>query len=507
MQFFQDNAQFFNGAFVMLPRVPDLGTNPPTPWAPTQPAGSVPSYSQAFPDWAQSPYDSICSVWNTTSGPPPGTRVGDIYCGRNQPIPPAPQGLLYARSPIAARGCQLTAMADLLGYHGVHVTPDQLDQWLVDHNGYLPSGDVKPGGISAYAAANSVTLSWLEDSDGDHLHNSLQMCLYGPQVIQARVKTTPAPTATAPTPVPHPAHWALATGYTDNNFTDVWMADPGHNIGGLPYQSGPFTPFTFYRPATELPVARTKIFQGGAQAVRDMRGFYVIFHSPVQFVVTDPSGQQTGYDVSTGTYLNGIPSAGYSDEGVPDLDDQPNPDPPKVFEMPRPPSGDYQIAATGTANGTYSLDVWFDDQNGTTSKMPTMTDVAIGKGETHSFLLSYAPGASPNVAGGFSGGGQRPRDVNRFLSYVTPSSNHITLPSGATSFALILSYGPTTQAATFAATLNGTDATALFQPAPGTMQTVRVPLVSGTNVLKLSIDGSTGTRIATDTDRLVFDVP
>jgi hypothetical protein len=50
-----------------------------------------------------------------------------------------------------------------------------------------------------------------------------------------------------------------------------------------------------------------------------------------------------------------------------------------MFEMPRPSSGDYQIAATGTADGTYSLDVWFDDQNGTTGKMPTMTDVAIGR--------------------------------------------------------------------------------------------------------------------------------
>ena len=93
------------------------------------------------------------------------------------------------------------------------------------------------------------------------------------------------------------------------------------------------------------------------------------------------------------------------------------------------------------------------------------------------------------------------------LTYVTPAASHVSLPAGATSFLLTLSYGSTTQPASFSAVVNGLDVTGLFHPAPGAMETVRLDLKSGSNVVKLSIDGMVGTRFATDSDRLVLDVP
>jgi hypothetical protein len=510
MRFYRDNAQFASGAYVLLPRVPDLGTSPPTPWAPTGPAGTVPSYSQVYEAWHFEPYDGLCTVWNPTTS----KKVRDLICPRNQPEPEQTPPLYAFRSPIGSRGCLLTAAVDLLGYHGVQVTPDAFDRWLVGHDGYLPGGDLKTASIALYAAASGKTLSWQGDwgAEGGY-PNSLEstLCLYGPQLIEARPKRTPTPgpsPSPGPAPTAMPAHWALATGYTDNGLSNIWMADPGRLKGGAPpYQSGPFSTLDPYRPLAELTTARTKVFQGGAKALRDHSGIYIIFHSPVQFVVTDASGRQTGYDVASGRYLADIPSAGYSDGGVPDADGGEDPDPPKVFEMPRPPAGDYSFAATGTADGTYSLDVWLDNAAGTTSKMPTMTDVAIRKGETHHFLLPYALGAAPKLTGGFDGGGQRPRDVNRFLSYVSPSASRTVLPAGATSFSIIVSYGPTTSPDTFEAVLNGASVAALFHPSPGTMETVSVPVVPGTNVLKLAISGTAGTRLATDSDRLVLDVP
>lgn len=58
----------------------------------------------------------------------------------------------------------------------------------------------------------------------------------------------------------------------------------------------------------------------------------------------------------------------------------------------------------------------------------------------------------------------------------------------------------------FSATLNGTDVSSSFHPQPGTSEAVSIPLQAGRNLLDLQIDGNLPNRVATDTDRLVFDV-
>jgi hypothetical protein len=68
-------------------------------------------------------------------------------------------------------------------------------------------------------------------------------------------------------------------------------------------------------------------------------------------------------------------------------------------------------------------------------------------------------------------------------------------------------YAPTVIPSSFSAVLNGTDVSNLFNPTPGGFEVVNIPVVSGSNVIKLSIDGNLATRVATDSDRLVFDVP
>ena len=108
----------------------------------------------------------------------------------------------------------------------------------------------------------------------------------------------------------------------------------------------------------------------------------------------------------------------------------------------------------------------------------------------------------------FNGGGQRPTDVNLFLTYAQPTDSPVALPVGTSTFSVMLAYSAATIPTTFSATLNGVDITSSFHPQPGSFETVTIPLQSGRNDLLLSIDGTrTDGHVATDRDRLVFNVP
>lgn len=105
----------------------------------------------------------------------------------------------------------------------------------------------------------------------------------------------------------------------------------------------------------------------------------------------------------------------------------------------------------------------------------------------------------------YDGGGQKPVDVNKFLTYTNPVEHRTRLPATGTRFPLSVRYGATVAAATFRAFLNGTDITSRFAPSPGGVDVVTLDLAPGSNTVTLSVDGTTGSgRTATDTDRLVL---
>jgi hypothetical protein len=107
----------------------------------------------------------------------------------------------------------------------------------------------------------------------------------------------------------------------------------------------------------------------------------------------------------------------------------------------------------------------------------------------------------------FLGGGQSPREVNPFLRYASPTESRIFLPPAATAYEVVVMFGTTTDPATFTAELNGADVRSLFRPMPGVVNSVRIPLVPGTNKLQLSIQGITSSgRTGRDTDTLTMIV-
>ncbi len=104
----------------------------------------------------------------------------------------------------------------------------------------------------------------------------------------------------------------------------------------------------------------------------------------------------------------------------------------------------------------------------------------------------------------YSGGGQQPAEVNKFLRFTAPLDNRVKLPAGTASYTVIVHYGTTINPATFTATLSGADITGQFHPSPGGADVVTIP-ISGTTKLQLSVVGSKASGgKGTDSDTLTF---
>ena len=259
--------------------------------------------------------------------------------------------------------------------------------------------------------------------------------------------------------------------------------------------------------ALPLPANRAKKIA----SPEDRGGFLIRFsghgiHPPADLLIEDPEGLKTGYDPITGVYYNELPRSSYESTGLIDLDTEERGPITKELEIMQPSAGDYNLYVIGTDAGTYSLDIMAYDPEANPS-LKRFRDISITQGEIHTYSFYYPKTVGADISIGFDGGGQRPRDVNKFLSYARPSKRQTTLPAGTTNYIMIILYGDTIIPSTFKVELNGTDITSLFNPAPGGTEAVTLNLSQGRNTLVLSVDANLTNRIAEDKDRLVFIVP
>jgi hypothetical protein len=134
-------------------------------------------------------------------------------------------------------------------------------------------------------------------------------------------------------------------------------------------------------------------------------------------------------------------------------------------------------------------------------------NAVVGSWNGYGYFSLFEERLSGQISLGFDGGGQRPKDVNKFLTYANPTSSQTSLPAGTSSFPLQIVYGNTIIPSTFKAVLNGVDISSAFSPMPASSQAVALQLQRGKNVLVVSVDGHLPNKIATDNDRLTFLVP
>lgn len=433
------------------------------------------------------PYDSVCYRLNDITA--------RVACNPDpsQPDPADPRRFLDPSDlnlrafSIGKKGCALTAAAMVNAYHnGANDSLISYNDSMKNNNGFSAT----PGAIGLVDFRNAPrgVTSFIKYGSNANPELRKMICTHGPQVMSVKGG----------------AHFVMVVGREGLTANDPWkIFDPADgtvtNLSAKSY--------------TLQAKDGTRLFRGpDAQYAFPLYGIQITLHSPAELIVTAPDGLKTGFDPISGQLYNGISSANYLAEGYDD-DETGEIEPHKVKFVSLtdgPPDGEYSVQVIGTDSGTYKMSVERIGNDGRLVDTVRQIDIPTEYGAVHTYAVQYSATSAqpPVIAGGYDGGGQKPVDVNKFLRYSNPSAAHNSLAAGATQFRLAISYGNTTIPGTFKATLNGVEVSTLFSPAAGVSQIVQLPLSRGTNTLVLATNGQTPSgRIATDTDRLVFNVP
>ena len=132
-------------------------------------------------------------------------------------------------------------------------------------------------------------------------------------------------------------HFLAATGQVGSN---IWTVnDPAQNN------------------LTQLRTASYDGYRKYSSNPRDPTAIYIAIHSPVELLMTDPAGLSTGYNPSTGQWVNGIVDANYRLEVLGASDGTGQSVVTRVFEDGTPISGDYTIQIIGIGDGPYEIDI------------------------------------------------------------------------------------------------------------------------------------------------------
>jgi hypothetical protein len=402
-------------------------------------------------------------------------------------------------------GCYLTALSVMLQYQGVSTSPTTLNTWLTDNDGFDLSGGILPDKVLEYAAENNVKLSFDKTESPTGFDGSAAAGLPARSAVCAKGPT--------PLHVQHHdkknnvrSHFVLAWGRDDQSpasqpETTFEIKDP--NGGAARELQDTTIPHDYNNR-----YLGTREYQNQPHTFTLQHSVVITLYSPAELLLTNSAGQRTGINPLTNSAFSEIPNAVYSNESIEDPNDDSG-DPAntddKVLDIRAPADGTYTLTVTGTESGAYDLDFRaFDSNSQQTITSVTAVPVSPGSQQIYSFTTPIPTGAAFPLSGGFDGGGQRPRDVNHFLSYSNPTADHTSLPAGSTSFPVMIFYAREDITSSFTATLNGAGVSGIFHPVAGGFEVVTIPVQAGRNVLQLSIQGNLPNRIATDTDRLVF---
>ena len=441
MSFYKNDVQYHEGEFTVLPHI-EPGTVP---------SGSF--YNQGT--YFDIPYDSICHTIDPEN---------ELYhCdGRAGEI----------KYTIKNKGCALVSGVIILNYYGIDVSPVELNDWMNQNHGYADLGGIRFNKIAEYALKvgqkNISRTPELDYATRDQLQQYI--CTFGPQVLD----------------VGH--HYVVAFGM-DNEETTFLIVDP--DSGVVTTLADKYNDF----------YERIRCFRG-PDFSPNYSTLEIRLHSPGELLIESPSGDKTGYDPISGAEYSDIPHSSYNTDGMADLvTGDPGPTT-KVLEIMLPEDGDYSLVVTGTAEGTYELEVYGCDENFEANYFLS-DEIPIYNEAVHQYCIQYdqTTGDFFKIEGGYDGDSQRKWDVNQLLSYFTIASKTVRLPSGIMEYALGITYHEDVDADSFTATLNDADISSMFNPVPDSSEIVTIDLSQGSNSLVLTIEGDVPSRRNIDTDK------
>ena len=468
---------------------------------PRLPPGTVHALYQGLqPQWGGDDYDGLC----TTNGLAPLDCVMvnvDGTVDRDKCTCPDPLPAGWGHKNVADEGCYMTAVVEATNYGALTAnrapltphdfnelaslpTGDQIPGFRPEEDGYDINGDVKFFFAHKFAADFGIELAITGDRipaldpsiNAHQLALDALICKNGPQLLHTS-----------------PTHWVAAVGRHLDTAAFI-VADPGNGQE---------------RDATN-PTLGGRVVAGPGTPLLAIRNEVILnVQSPVELLLTDPNGLRTGFDPATGQSFSEIPQTIYEHFGIDNAIAGTEGAAHATLHMLNGAAGMYALKVTGIGNGSYLLYISAEGLDNH-ARVAAVKNVPITTGESHFYAFNFDESAtnSPVFVGGFDGGGQRPRDVNKFLTYIVPAGPKTVLSAGARSATVVVSYGATTIPSSFTAVLNGTNVATLFHPAAGKTESVSLPVASGSNPLKLSIQGTLATgRVATDSDTLTFSVP
>ena len=305
-------------------------------------------------------------------------------------------------------GCALCSLASMLtAFKGFEsTTPAAIDLQLKNVAGYANRADIDWGKIDMATghAINLIDAGKHTDADIDAYLND-HLCGHGDGVILEMNETVNRKAS---------RHFILATGKTNNDWT---VFDPGWQYVDHPER---LTTLQGHRNGF-TPTGKVYMRTFSVAGVRTYRAGSVFtgmlcekVHSPIELIVTDPSGKRVGWDgtndvieIPGASYFRDYPIGSAEDPTAPD---EGEPTGIKSVIISSPVGGSYKTVATGTGAGAYTLDFETD--------------------------LPGSAGQSTNISGTASAG---VRFTNYFVVVIPPQitsqpTDQSILPGGSATF-------------------------------------------------------------------------
>jgi hypothetical protein len=287
---------------------------------------------------------------------------------------------------ISQKGCALTALSMALEGNGVTVDPGVLNDLLDAHGGYQKStgSDGIARASVKWSAAVSIVDSFLLSGGNLKFH---PLGGGGLAALDSQLCTT----TSTPKPVivgvnldsqGNPGHFVLVTGKDSNGNYQIF--DPGHNQTSLTAYGNHFAT----RGTVGDPV--------------DLSFLEITADNNVDLLVTDPSGNKTGFDYSTKTVLQNIPQSAYLQDRMDTINANGNTTSDSTvfhsLEVRQPLQGTYLLVVHGNTNGAYSISLNGSSQGGVQKPIVTLKGT-VETGSLVTYRINFAPlDPSPTTA-------------------------------------------------------------------------------------------------------------
>ncbi len=277
---------------------------------------------------------------------------------------------------IADWGCALTSYVMVINYVAVrqgisfHTDPEALNDWLQQYNGYSTGDVISSPTYGQYYDGSTVLPPKVEEyalTKGIKLHFSIGTITTKDKIDKELCNLRPVILA-----VNNAGHYVVTTGREQT--LNTWFIND-------PLKSNTTTLQEAYNGQYQAEGTTSVSFEAPEGHIR------VIRHSPVELLITDSQGRRTGLDPTSGIRFAEIPLSLYGIESLGSDNGNGGSIQNAFLDIDKPINGVYTLEATGTASGSYSLDILTVDNVGH-GTLVTISGLA-APGATDTYFIGY----------------------------------------------------------------------------------------------------------------------